>query len=72
MNHSFQLRSLYIKECEKQHGGFCLLYKQHVYGNCLLSISKRRQPQQHSTGCFCGYILHEDGLIVGNKSLNDC
>ena len=23
-------------------------------------------------GCFCGYILHEDDLIVGNKSLNDC
>ena len=52
MNRSFQLRSLYIKECEKHHGGLCLLYKQHVYGNCLLSISKRRQPQQHSTGVF--------------------
>lgn len=23
-------------------------------------------------GCFCGYIFHEDDLIVGNKSLNDC
>ena len=43
-----------MKQCEEQHGGFFFffLYKQHLYGNCLLPIGKKGLPQQHSIGVF--------------------
>lgn len=52
--------------------GFIFCINNMFMGTVFCPLVKKATTEASPQGCFCGYILHEDDLIVGNKSLNDC